>query len=215
MFTRTTLALPLVLASLLVSRATAATIDTRTLVLFGTPDAVTNGALRYDDVTVTGSPGVSVSALGLAAEAAPAGSARYLDFAFDTPVISLMYFVGTVIDREDSTLAGPHVLEAFGMDGHSLGTTSTRNYGLFSVSALFGGTVGPIGSTVGDIGGPPISRFRLTMTSLDDVHVNALLFEPAPLESVPEPATVSIVAVSLLAIGVRWRSRAARTRQHA
>ena len=215
MFTRTTIALPLVLASLLVSPATAATIDTRTLVLFGTPDAVTNGALQYDDVTVTGSPGVSVSTLGLAAQAAPAGSARYLDFTFDTAVISLMYFVGTVIDREDSTVAGPHVLEAFGMDGQSLGTISTRNYGLFSVSARFGGTVGPIGSTVGDIGGPPISRFRLTMTSLDDVHVNSLLFEPAPLASIPEPATVSTVAVSLLAIAVSRRARSARSRQNA
>lgn len=110
-------------------------------------------------------------------------------FSFDSPVksVSFSLFPGSTIDLDDA-FSDPGTVEAFGIEGNSLGTTSVDDTS-FNVSAAFHNQT--------------LSSFQFT-TAIDiGTSISSVSFEPATAVPGPSP----IFGIGLLGMSAFWTKK--------
>ena len=158
----------------------------------------TTASLNAGGVLVSGSNTINVlnlNGLGIVGGAFndTVDGSEYVDFSFSGmgSAVNLSYLVTSAGNLNGDGLVGDRFLSVYGVGGGLLGTFSQNSGGSFNVSGL--------------VANAPIDHIRL-QANVDNFRLGSITFTAQAVSTVPEPATLALVAAAM-GVGTLLRRR--------
>jgi Ca2+-binding RTX toxin-like protein len=136
-----------------------------TTIDFSTTDDFFGPVYNIDGVTITGNGTVVDQVLTVGINDLFIHTGDTITFSFDSGAATdVSYFVNYVDSGDSDGVRGEATIEAFGVEGNSLGTQNVDSLGAKNVSQLFGGV--------------PISKFQVSGRDGDFLGIQSVSFTP-------------------------------------